>query len=187
MSEMGAKHLQPNPPPRARETPSQLRCPSPGTRGRQHSSSSITCCKWKSQALRFKSGFEPVPLHIVGEMSAALTGQPMQSRHPVFCLSFPTMTTMTCKTHKHVQEDLSFQWQNLFRSSQVRINGNSVKIKWQSHNIPPCLARWHLPKCSCVAEVGEVGAALETAWAGAPRAASLLTPSPAEKEEPAVS
>lgn len=104
MSETGAKHLPPNPPPRARETPSHLRRPSPGTRSRQHSSSPITCCKWKSQALSFKSSFEPLPLYIVGETSAALTEQPMQSGHLLFCLSFPTSTTRTCKTHARVHE-----------------------------------------------------------------------------------
>lgn len=104
MSEMGEKHLPPNPPPRHGETPSQLWCPSPRTRSKQHSSSPITCCKWKSQALSFKSSFEPVPLYIIGKTSAALTGQPMQSGHLAFCLSFPTRTRRTCKTHERMHK-----------------------------------------------------------------------------------
>lgn len=37
----------------------------------------------------------------------------------------------------------------------MRINGNSVKIDWQSHKVPPHLAHWHLPKHSCVVGTGD--------------------------------
>lgn len=69
----------------------------------------------------------------------------------------------------------------------MRIKGNLAKIKWHSHEIPSHSAHWHLPKCLCVARVREVEAAPEPTRAGAPHAASLLAPLPAEKEEPTVS